>query len=124
MEIKYCPTEMMLADYFTKPLQGRLFHSLRDIIMGKTSIFEMLDQYFPIKERVGNNEKCEEETKGKNSGTRSEVQTLNSDTEIRNILGTDSCDSENTDLLNSKRVAQTWADVVRNTQKKNQNTAK
>ena len=73
---------------------------------------------------VGNNEKCEEETKEKNSGTRNEVQKQNSDTEIRNILGTDRCDSENTDLLNSKRVAQTWADVVRNTHKKNQNTAK
>jgi hypothetical protein len=30
----YCPTGKMLADYFTKPLQGRLFHLFRDVIMG------------------------------------------------------------------------------------------
>ena len=31
--IEYCPTEDMVSDYFTKPLQGRLFYKLRDIIM-------------------------------------------------------------------------------------------
>ena len=30
----YCPTESMIADYFTKPLQGALFFKLRDAIMG------------------------------------------------------------------------------------------
>ena len=30
----YCPTESMVADYFTKPLQGKLFHKLRDMTMG------------------------------------------------------------------------------------------
>ena len=56
VKIQYCPTELMIADYFTKPLQGRLFHTLRDIIMGETSIFEMMEQYFPIKEHIGNND--------------------------------------------------------------------
>ena len=32
--IKYCPTMDMLADFFTKPLQGKLFHKFRDVIMG------------------------------------------------------------------------------------------
>ena len=32
--VKYCPTEAMLADFFTKPLQGGLFHRFRDVIMG------------------------------------------------------------------------------------------
>ena len=32
--MKYCPTEQMTADYFTKPLQGTLFRKLRDFIMG------------------------------------------------------------------------------------------
>jgi hypothetical protein len=31
--IKYCPTEEMLADFFTKPLQGALFRRLRDRFM-------------------------------------------------------------------------------------------
>lgn len=26
VEVQYCPTYQMLADYFTKPLQGRSFH--------------------------------------------------------------------------------------------------
>ena len=32
--IQYCPTKKMVADYFTKPLQGALFYKLRDQIMG------------------------------------------------------------------------------------------
>jgi hypothetical protein len=34
LRIVYCPTGKMLADYFTKPLQGRLFHLFRAVIMG------------------------------------------------------------------------------------------
>ena len=33
IRIVYCPTEEMWADYFTKPLQGKLFWKLRDYIM-------------------------------------------------------------------------------------------
>ena len=32
--IKFCPTLSMLADFFTKPLQGSLFLSLRDQVLG------------------------------------------------------------------------------------------
>ena len=38
VEIKYCPTTLMLADYFTKPLQGTVFRRFRDVIMGKVHI--------------------------------------------------------------------------------------
>ena len=31
--IRYCPTEQMIADFFTKPLQGALFRRLRSLIM-------------------------------------------------------------------------------------------
>ena len=34
LSLKHCPTEEMLADYFTKPLQGSLFVRLRNHIMG------------------------------------------------------------------------------------------
>jgi hypothetical protein len=37
-QIEYCPTWIMIADYFTKPLQGLLFRQLRDMIMGNTDI--------------------------------------------------------------------------------------
>lgn len=33
VKIKHCPTDMMLADFFTKPLQGTLFRKMRDQIM-------------------------------------------------------------------------------------------
>jgi Reverse transcriptase (RNA-dependent DNA polymerase) len=33
LTIEYCPTKEMLADYFTKPLQGALFRKLRDELM-------------------------------------------------------------------------------------------
>ena len=33
MSIEYCPTEMMVADFYTKPLQGKLFRLFRSIIL-------------------------------------------------------------------------------------------
>jgi hypothetical protein len=44
----------MLADYFTKPLQGKLFHLFRNVIMGWKHI-DTLKQALPSmsKERVG-----------------------------------------------------------------------
>ena len=41
MRVEYCPTHLMLADFFTKPLMGELFRKLRSVIMGYTSIFEL-----------------------------------------------------------------------------------
>jgi len=31
--VKYCPTGEMLADFFTKPVQGSLFVKFHDLIM-------------------------------------------------------------------------------------------
>ena len=45
IDVKHCPTERMIADFFTKPLQGKLFRYLRDIVMGLAP--------FPMEERVG-----------------------------------------------------------------------
>ena len=42
--VAHCPTERMIADYFTKPLQGNLFTTMRDVIMGIIP--------YPTKERV------------------------------------------------------------------------
>ena len=36
--IEYCPTGIMVADYFTKALQGLIFRQLRDMIMGNSDI--------------------------------------------------------------------------------------
>jgi hypothetical protein len=42
-----CPTTKMIADYFTKPLQGSLFVKFRDLVMGTTH-FSILDAPEPI----------------------------------------------------------------------------
>jgi len=34
IDIKYCPTEQMLADFFTKPLQKALFMLFKCVVMG------------------------------------------------------------------------------------------
>ena len=60
VKIEYCPTEIMLADFFTKPAQGSLFKFFRDIIMGYKSIEAVLPKTYEsslspkIKERVEN----------------------------------------------------------------------
>jgi hypothetical protein len=38
VEIKWCPTKQMVADFMTKPLQGSHFRRLRNRIMGMGSI--------------------------------------------------------------------------------------
>jgi hypothetical protein len=40
LTVEYCPTKEMLADFFTKPLQGALFRKLRDAIMNVDPGFE------------------------------------------------------------------------------------
>ena len=59
---------MMVADYFTKPLQGALFHKFRDVIMGfkHVNTLKKPDINVESKERVVINDKeilsnCEKE---------------------------------------------------------------
>ena len=50
--IGHCPTELMIANFFTKPLQGALFHRIRDVVMWKISIQKILNSY-EEKDHVG-----------------------------------------------------------------------
>ena len=52
----YCPAQRMLAYYFTKTLQGALFHKFREILMVRVSPYTMLKYITPysIKDRVEN----------------------------------------------------------------------
>ena len=34
IQLEYCTTEKMIADFLTKPLQGKLFQKFREVIMG------------------------------------------------------------------------------------------
>jgi len=52
IKIKYCPTEKMIADFLTKPLQGELFRKFRAVLMGHVHLSEAMLQSMPCKERV------------------------------------------------------------------------
>ena len=53
-KVKYCPTRLMLTDYFTKPLVGEFFKGTRRVIMGNKSINNMNPVFLDkIKEHVG-----------------------------------------------------------------------
>ena len=54
VEVLCCRTEQMLADYFTKPLQGALFEKFKSVIMGHQHISILRNP--SNKERVDNNE--------------------------------------------------------------------
>ena len=49
-DLEIIETEMMLADFFTKALQGKLYNLYRDVLMGYKPISVLLDA-MSIKER-------------------------------------------------------------------------
>ena len=51
ISVEYCPTDIMLADFLTKPLQGRKFHLFRAVIMGYKPLSALFSSSDP-KERV------------------------------------------------------------------------
>ena len=57
IEVVYCPTDEMIADYNTKPLMGKGFTNFRRAIMGWDHISVSYTGYTHPKERVGNNKR-------------------------------------------------------------------
>ncbi len=55
ISVQHCPTEKMVADYMSKPLQGKIFHTFRNVIMGWTHISTLFAYFNLTEERVGNN---------------------------------------------------------------------
>jgi hypothetical protein len=53
IDILYCPTKMMVADFFTKPLQGALFRKLKAVIMDDINVATFLEMSSRPKERIG-----------------------------------------------------------------------
>ena len=54
IDIRHCPTLQMLADFFTKPLQGALFHKFRDVLLGYKHVNSLNLAPSPeLEERVG-----------------------------------------------------------------------
>ncbi|KAG7347353.1 reverse transcriptase RNA-dependent DNA polymerase [Nitzschia inconspicua] len=58
LNIIHCPTEEMLADFFTKPLQGALFRKFRDVILGHKPLSSLSIPVTSLsEERVGKDDK-------------------------------------------------------------------
>jgi Reverse transcriptase (RNA-dependent DNA polymerase) len=55
LRVVHCPTSVMLADFYTKPLQGALFNRFRRVILGYDHISSLEKEYItsPDEERVG-----------------------------------------------------------------------
>ena len=53
ISVRHCPTLQMLADFFTKPLQGNLFRRFRDVVLGRchTNTLASVNDG-PLEERV------------------------------------------------------------------------
>ena len=41
VQIKFCPTQKIVTDFFTKPLQGKLFKNFRDFVLGHRPMSEL-----------------------------------------------------------------------------------
>jgi hypothetical protein len=54
INILHCPTDEMLADFFTKPLQGALFRKYRSVLLGHEHIRTLKRTTGLTEERVGN----------------------------------------------------------------------
>ena len=108
-EVRYCPTEQMLADFFMKPLQGGLFKKLRAVIMGHMHIESLRAETSPpTQERVGEQEKDQKKTvrikvsEGNVSGSADDVPGVKADAKSQQpftligkkgkpIIGTTNC---------------------------------
>ena len=44
ISVEYCPTKCMVADYMTKPLQGKLCLLFKDVIMGKCGVSDVFSR--------------------------------------------------------------------------------
>ena len=62
IKVVYCPTLQMLADFFTKPLQGTLFKKFRDVVLGYVHIDTLLltTEEDSVQERVEKNDNSED----------------------------------------------------------------
>lgn len=98
--IRHCPTLSMLADFFTKPLQGQLFHKFKAVLLGHVHVDTLVALMLAAEERVG--ELRLSKPRGATTGV------LNTST------GGDGTVSGEP-ITDVKKDTVTWADVVKRT---------
>lgn len=62
--VQYCPTTQMIADFMSKPVQGQLFQTFRNVIMGWAHISCVFKGYIHPKEHVKDSKEKIGEGKG------------------------------------------------------------
>ena len=98
IEIKYCPTEIMIADFFTKPLQGNLFKKLRDVVLGYVHVRTLFHEH----EKSSSQERVSKNIEG------GHCEELN---DIHRIHGNDKENNNGGPTPHNTKV--TWADIVK-----------
>ncbi len=63
IKVKYCPTDKMITDFMSKPLQGSLFKRFRNVIMGWEHTSTLFNVSSSNEERVENNRNLPVEAK-------------------------------------------------------------
>ena len=82
--VAYCPTELMLADFYTKPLQGSLFNFFRRRRMGYDDISSILPSSFSkLEECVGKSD-FEASNLEKVSKSKQKNKVNSTDEQVRN----------------------------------------
>ena len=64
VKVAFCPTTNMLADFFTKPLQGSVFKRMRSIILNMPDTDNTSVEHRSVLENRKMNEKCKENPGG------------------------------------------------------------
>ncbi len=97
IDIKYCPSEIMIADFITKPLQGNLFRKFRDVILGYVHIRTL----FHDDEKSSSQERVSKKNTEGHSGELNDIHQRHDGKE------------ENKDDCKPQNKGVTWSDIVR-----------
>ena len=103
--IRHCPTLAMLADFFTKPLQGALFRKFRDVLMGREHVNALIINPSAPEERVGNGQAS---TANEDNDTSTDKHSTVTSTDKHSTVG-----SKLKETGKHIHANATWADVVR-----------
>jgi hypothetical protein len=97
ISIEYCPTKQMIADFFTKPLQGAAFIGFRDFIMNNDPVALTID---PDHRSVLKSDDVEGKTADDDN-----VNEIDNDDDVNKVVNEDN----GVDLLNTNMSDDSWS---------------